>query len=96
MANRRGADTKRQVKDLLQQELPTVYRIALELIKDSRVAPSARAKLISDIFRAGGLFSDADDDRHKEPHEMTALELEQAVRDLQKHTDNRDDGSIFQ
>ncbi|OLP60341.1 hypothetical protein BJF93_15400 [Xaviernesmea oryzae] len=83
MANRRGIDTKRQVKDLLQQELPMVYRIALDLVKDSRVPPSARAKLISDIFRAGGLFIDAGDDRPKEPYEMSAEEIQAELTRLQ-------------
>ncbi|OLP52620.1 hypothetical protein BJF92_14475 [Rhizobium rhizosphaerae] len=66
--------------------MPKVYRIALDLVQDKRVAPSARAKLISDLFRAAGLYADTDDDRQKEPHEMTAGELEQAIRDLEGKT----------
>src|SRR5262245_32815509 len=93
---RRGADTKREVKELLQRDLPTIYNLALDLAKNPELAPSARAKLISDLFRAGGLYENDDDGRAKEPHEMTADEIERAIEDLRRQTaDRHSGGGIF-
>lgn len=85
---KRSAATSK-VKEMLQDELPEIFKLALELAKDKTVAPSARAKLISDLFRAGELYERADSSADKEQHEMTAGEIAQALQDLQDQLEAR-------
>ncbi len=80
MKSKREADAvKQQVRDLLKSDLPEFYRIAKELIQDPKVPSSARARMLSDLFRAAGMFAEDDGAGAKEPHEMSSDELAAAI-----------------
>jgi hypothetical protein len=80
MSTKREADAiKQQVRDLLKTDLPEFYKIAKDLIQDPKVPSSARAKMLSDLFRAAGMFTDDEGAGAKEPHEMSAADLQEAI-----------------
>lgn len=80
MKSKREADAvKQQVRDLLKSDLPEFYKIAKQLIQDPKVPSSARARMLSDLFRAAGMFAEDDDAGMKEPHEMSPSELAAAI-----------------
>jgi hypothetical protein len=63
---------------------------AIRMISDTRTPSSAKAAVINTIFRSNGLLeSRKDDPNAKEPHEMTAGELQQQIARLRREAADR-------
>jgi hypothetical protein len=75
--------------------LPLILDQLLELMQDKAVASNARVQAINTLTKMAGMHENtADND--KEPYEMTADEIQQAIQDLKKQAENGGDSSIFQ
>ena len=58
------------------------YEAALEVCKDKKAPAPARATCATTILRAGGYLAAKEETAPKEPHEMSAAELEARVSEL--------------
>jgi len=59
------------------------YEAALEVCRDPKAQPTAKATSAGLLFRVAGLFNPRDDGgSRKQPHEMTAEEVQEAIKRL--------------
>lgn len=89
---------KRALLTRIQTEgAEAAYEAALAVCKDGKAPAPARATCATTIFRAGGFFNSKEGDAPKEPHQMTAAELEARVSELRlgaaQSSDDEDDPS---
>ncbi len=63
---------------------------AIKMISDARTPSSAKAAVISTVFRSNGLLeAKKDDGGAKEPHEMSVDELQQQIARLRREAADR-------
>jgi hypothetical protein len=62
------------------------YETAVSICRDPKAPAPAKATALTALFRVAGLFEKTDSDDDKEPHEMTAEELDVAIRRLRGRT----------
>jgi hypothetical protein len=63
---------------------------AIKMISDARTPSSAKAAVISTVFRSNGLLeAKKDDGGTKEPHEMSVDELQQQIARLRREAADR-------
>lgn len=85
---------KRQARRKVMQKLPLIVDQLLELMRDKTVASNARVQAINTLTKIAGMHEPTGGNG-KEPHEMSADELQQAIDDLRKAAGELEDG-IFQ
>lgn len=91
-------DTQRELLHQIQTEgVQVAYETAVAVCRDPKAPAPAKATASATLFRVAGYFekraSDAD---RKEPHEMTADELAEAIRMMERRSQAApDDGDIF-
>ena len=72
------ASIRRQIK---VEGLSAAYDALVSVCRDPKAPAPAKATAAIALFRGGGVFESMNDDLdQKEPHEMTAQELERAAR----------------
>lgn len=82
---RRKIAEARAARDEIMDELRLVglqaaYRRAIKILEDDAAPVTAQAQIVRIVFGAAGLEPNAaDEEDHKEPHQMTAAELEAAT-----------------
>lgn len=85
---------KRQARSKVMRNLPDIVDELLSLMRDPTVASNARVQAINSLMKIAGMHEPTGDNG-KEPHEMSADELQQAIDDLRKAAGQSEDG-IFQ
>lgn len=74
---------KRDLIERIQTEgAEAAYTAALEVCRDKKAPAPARATCATTILRAGGYLSAKDDIAPKQPHEMSADELNSRILEL--------------
>lgn len=73
--------------------LRAATRAAIEVCEDPKAPAPAKATCAGWIFRVNGMLDPKDDEDTKQPHEMSAAELERAVRRAKEQAEalQRDD-----
>ena len=77
LAHNRALVTRIQTEGAL-----AAYEAALEVCLDKKAPAPARATASGLILRAAGFLNAPDEASHKEPHQMTATELEARIAEL--------------
>ncbi|ETW12818.1 hypothetical protein ATO8_09753 [Roseivivax marinus] len=91
----------RNMHRLATEGMDAATEAAIQILADPKAPSQARSATINAVFRSQGLFDRKDDpDDEKEPHEMTAAELNRAVKDLTRSLNRArdskgDDGGVF-
>jgi hypothetical protein len=90
-------DTQRDLLERIQTEgVQAAYEAALSVCKDAKAPAPARATAAATLFRVAGYFEKKSDGLlDKDPHEMTAGELNEAIRRLGKQANKGGRGDIF-
>jgi len=96
MPKAQASDIKREVQDLIKSHLPNILRTALKLMDEPTLASNSRVQLIGILFRAGGMFENVDEASNKEPHQMTAEEIERTIKQLENSVTGRLQDDIFE
>jgi hypothetical protein len=71
------------IRRLRTEGAEAAYQAALSVCSDPKATSQARATAANVLFRAAGYFNTRDDGgNRKQPHEMTAEEVQEAIRRL--------------
>ncbi|ACI57425.1 hypothetical protein Rleg2_4163 [Rhizobium leguminosarum bv. trifolii WSM2304] len=81
MTKSKVAYGQQQARELVAVALPDLCKQAINLASNDKLPLNGRAQLISALLRVGGLFENDGSIRDKEPHEMSAAELAEALAD---------------
>jgi hypothetical protein len=60
------------------------YETAINICRDPKAPAPAKATAVTTLFRVAGYFGKTDGDENKQPHEMSAEEIEARIRRLQQ------------
>ncbi|RUT34538.1 hypothetical protein EMQ25_00820 [Arsenicitalea aurantiaca] len=96
-----AAERRRALLEKIQTDgAEAAFAAALEVCLDRRAPAPARATCATTILRAGGYLNiKPEDGAPKEPHEMTAKELEARIAELRRATagtvDENDQSGVF-
>lgn len=72
----------RNQRRLRTEGLDAATEAAIQLLRDPKAPAQAKSATINAVFRASGLLGRADEDMEPELHEMTAEQLDRAVKRL--------------
>lgn len=106
MSTRQKANAARDgVIDRLRLEgLEAAYERAIKLLRDDDVPATAQANMVRTVFAAGGMLNAPETEvLDKEPHNMTAAEIDEAIVSLRRQMAERaeaarkaeDDDNVF-
>ena len=91
---KRHRDELDYVREHIQREgAKTAYFALLDVAGNKQAPAPARATAGVAILRAAGLFEAGESGREREPHEMSAAELSEAIAKLRQQIDEDDDES---
>lgn len=65
---------------LIAEGVPAAYRALMRVLEDPKASATALASAARTVMDIAGLTKPSDADKPKEPHEMTADELQAAIR----------------
>ncbi len=68
------------------------YETAVGICRDPKAPAPAKATALTALFRVAGYFEKTDGDDDKEPHEMSAAELDAKIRRLRSRASVRAPG----
>ncbi|ANH06266.1 hypothetical protein shn_20955 [Shinella sp. HZN7] len=77
------------------------YDACIDVCRDPKAPANARQAAAATLFRAAGYFGQQEKQQTKEPHEMTAEEIQRAIADLSERIAGKavrsddDDGGMF-
>ena len=81
MTKSKVAYGQQQAREIVAVALPDLCQQAIKMASNDKLPLTGRAQLISALLRVGGLFENDGSGRDKEPHEMSAEELAEALAD---------------
>jgi hypothetical protein len=86
MSKRQTAEEAMQemLFDVKVEGLRAAYTRAKSILEDDEAPATAHAAIINAMFRAGGLGGSAVQEIEREPHEMTAQELQARIDQLRR------------
>jgi hypothetical protein len=83
-------------QQLMSEGVPAAYRALMRVLDDPKSTSTALASAARTILDVAGLTKPTDADKPKEPHEMTAEEIQAAISRLRTAHDDEDGDGVFE
>ena len=78
---------------LMREGVPKAYSALVRVLDDPKASSTALASAARTVLDIAGMTKPSDDSAQKEPHEMTAGELAERIRQIRSA--QRDDDGVF-
>ncbi|HEY8359117.1 MAG TPA: hypothetical protein VIL30_16800 [Ramlibacter sp.] len=88
--------SKSEFRRLVRDEgVPAAFNGLMRVLQDPKASATALASASRTMLEAAGVLKAPDEDVTKQPHEMTAAELDSEIRRLRKAGQSRSEDDLF-